>query len=120
MDWASFLPALVGAISAAPVAVWAALRHVRKTNEADLADSDIGKRWQGIVTRQDREAERLRDEIQTMRESASLIAKRLLELELENKVKQQVMRAMLNDLAAVKRDKLDPLDLQTDIYRGQM
>lgn len=120
MDWPSIATGITTAVVSVPLAIWGVLRHVRKTNDADRSEKFSNDWLQKVIDRQDREAEKLRAEIQTMRENASTMAKRVLEVELENKVKRQALQSAIDDIRLLKRDKLTPDDLHTDVYRGSL
>jgi hypothetical protein len=120
MDWQTIVAAIGSAAVAVPAAIYGAVRYIRRTEASDGAERFANEWHQKVIDRQDREAERLRAEIQTMRENASIMAKRVLEVELENKVKRQALQSAIDDIRLLKRDKLTPDDLHTDVYRGDL
>ena len=114
-------PVLTGLLSAViggsliGLAWWFKIRRMIEGRDAEKFAND----WhQQVIARQDREAERLRAEIHVLREASTMTSKRVLELELDNKVKQNVIREMVEDIRLVKRDKMTVDQLQTGSYTG--
>jgi hypothetical protein len=120
MDLSSVATAIFTASLAIPASIYGAIRWIRRTDAADHAERFANDWHQKVIERQDREAERLRAEIARLGELITQGHARILELERENKVKRDIIRALVNDMSLVKRDKLDPHELQTDVYRGHI
>jgi hypothetical protein len=116
MDWSTIFAAGTTALVGIPAAVYGAVRYIRRTESSDKAERYANDWHQKVIERQDREAERLRAEIAALRESATMVNKRVLELELETKTARKVTRDLVEQVRLVKRDRLDPHDLQTNVF----
>lgn len=116
MDWSTVFAAGTTALVGIPAAVYGAVRYIRRTESSDKAERYANDWHQKVIERQDREAERLRGEIAALRDSATMVNKRVLELELETKTARKVTRDLVEQVRLVKRDKMDPHDLHTNIF----
>ena len=116
MDWATIFASGTAALVGIPAAVYGAVRYIRRTEWGDKAERYANDWHQKVIERQDREAERLRAEIAALRDSATMVNKRVLELEIENKVARKVTNELVEQVRLVKRDRMDPHDLKTDVF----
>lgn len=116
MDWPTVFGTAFGAIGGGALTIWSIWRYVKRANASDKSEKFSNDWLQEVIARQDREAERLRDEIRLAREGSTMLSKRVLELEIENKVARKVTNDLVEQVRLVKRDKLDPHDLHTNVF----
>lgn len=119
MDSNAIVTGVVTALIAVPAAGYAAVRYMRRANAADGAERFANDWHQKVIDRQDREAERLRAEIANLSDRLTITSKRMLELELDNKIKQKVIRDIVADIRMVKRDEIPIEQLHTGSYTGE-
>ena len=116
MDWSTIFASGTAALVGIPAAIYGAVRYIRRTESGDKAERYANDWHQKVIERQDREAERLRAEIAALRDSATMVNKRVLELEIENKVARKVTAELVEQVRLVKRDRMDPHDLKTNVF----
>ena len=119
MDWQAIATGLVTAAVAIPAAIYGARRYINRTEAADGAERFANDWHQKVIARQDEEMARQRAEIAIIRESSTMQSKRILELELDQKVKQKIIREIVADIRMVKRDEISLDQLQTGTYLGE-
>jgi hypothetical protein len=115
MDWLSLAGAALAAIATGGAGVYYTLRKMRREFAADGAERFANDWHQKVIERQDREADRLRNEIAALRENATMTTKRLLEVELRERVKEKVIRDIIKDIRLVKRDEMPVEQLNTGL-----
>lgn len=109
VDWQTAFGGVLAAIGGAAGAVYLGFRRIRRDFATDGAERFADHWFQKVIQRQDQEAARLREEIAILRENGTQTTKRLLEVELRERVKEKIIRDLIKDIRLVKRDEM-PLE----------
>lgn len=109
MDLTAATTSLLTALVAIPATAWLMLRKVKKDIDSDKAEHSAVEWHEKVIKRQDLEAERLRAQIESLREQGTTMHRRLLEVELREKVKEKIIKDLVRDIRLVKREDM-PLD----------
>lgn len=117
-DWLSILGTIAASMVASVTAGYYGLRKLRRDFAADGAERYANDWHQKVIARQDRELERIRNDMQVMREMMTQANARILELERENSVKRKIISEMQNELRRVKAGIVRPEEINTGIWSG--
>jgi hypothetical protein len=115
MDWTSLATGLATAAVAIPATIWAVLRKVRSEVSTDRAERSATDWHERVIKRQDLENDRLRSEIQVLRDAVTASNKRLLEVELREKIKERIIRDLVRDIRLVKKNGMSIDALNTGL-----
>jgi hypothetical protein len=113
------IPSLLGAAGTALLGAGASayyiMRKLKRDFAADGAERFANDWHQKVIHRQDTEAARLREEIATLREQGTQTTRRLLEVELRERVKERIIRDLIKDIRLVKKDEMPLEQLNTGL-----
>lgn len=115
MDWAQLMAAAGAGIATAGGAIYYTFRKMRREFAADGAERFANDWHQKVIARQDQEAARQREEIHVLRETVTQTTRRLLEVEMRERVKERVIRDIIKDIRLVKKDELPIESLNTSL-----
>lgn len=125
---------VLGKLAAALMTVAAAIYGVQRILKRDKRDDTdasllgrgkqtIFEQYDGIIVRLQAEigsyrdeVARLRTDMQIMRDMMTQANRRILELELENKVKREAIADLLEQVRRIKRGQMSAEDVNTGIY----
>lgn len=116
MEYGSFIGTIVASVAASITAGYYGLRKLRRDFAADGAERYANDWHQKVIARQDRELERMRNDMTIIREMMTQSNARILSLENENKIKQKVINDLIHELRLVKRGVMRPEDINTGVY----
>lgn len=137
-EWLDLSLRALGAVAGGLVTLAAAVYGVQRTLKKDRRDdthadllgrshANIFEQYEGIISVMRRELTELDERYKALRnandqinERLTIAGRRILELELENKVKRQIIAELVEDMRRVKRGNLDPDDLNTGIYESHL
>ncbi len=124
MDWKEFFAALGilgGGGSLAALAWWVKMGRTIEGRSAERTSNDW---FQKVIARQDREAERQRDEMQSLRERNETLQRELLDLKNNFNRETRVFRGAIagigRDMRMVNDGKIPEERLETSIYISGM
>ena len=126
------LGAVAGGLVTLAAAVYGVKRHMERDKRDDADASLLGRgkqtifeQYDGIIVRlQDEigsyreEVARIRSDMQIMRETMTQANRRILELELENKVKRETIADLVAQMRRIKQGQMAPEDINTGIWTG--
>ena len=135
-DWFDVALRALGAVAGGLVTLAAAIYGVQRRLKRDKRDDTdatllgrgkqtIFEQYDGIIVRlQDEvgryreEVARIRSDMQIMRETMTQANRRILELELENKVKRETIADLVAQMRRIKHGQMAPEDINTGIWTG--
>lgn len=123
---------LAAALMTLAAGVYGVQRVLKRDKRDDTDASLLGRgkatifeQYEGIIVRMQAEVasyradvDRLRTDVQIMRETLSQANRRILELELENKVKRETIAELVEQMRRIKRGQMQPEDINTGIWTG--
>lgn len=112
-DGLTVIGSIAASIAASVAAGYYGLRKLRRDFAADGAERYANDWHQKVIARQDRELERMRNDLVILRENMTQSSSRILSLENENKIKQSVINDLVHEVRLVKRGVMRPEDLNT-------
>lgn len=107
-DILAVVTGLASAGVAVPMTAWVVLRRIRSTVESDRAERSAMEWHERVIKRQDIENDRLRMEIKSLREAVAASNKRLLEVELREKIKERVIRDLVDQIKSLQGEHVVP------------
>lgn len=135
-DWFDLGLRALGAVAGGLVTLGAAVYGVKRHMERDKRDDHdatllgrgkqtIFEQYDGIIVRLQaevagyrEEVTRLRADMGVMREMMTQANRRILELELENKVKRETIADLVSQMRKIKHGQMAPEDINTGIWTG--
>jgi hypothetical protein len=115
MDTTQVLVAALTGLGTAAGAVYYVVRRLKREFAADGAERFANDWHQKVITRQDNEAARLREEIAILREAATQTTRRMLEMEIRERTKEKIIRDIIKDIRLVKHNEMPIEQLNTGL-----
>lgn len=107
-DLLAIITGIASAGVAVPMTAWVVLRRIRSSVAADRAERSAMEWHERVIKRQDIENDRLRMEIKALRESVASANKRLLEVELRERIKERVIRDLVEQIKTLQGEHVVP------------
>ena len=91
------------------------MRKLKRDFAADGAERFANDWHQKVISRQDLEMARQREEMAILREQQTQTTRRLLEVELRERTKERIIRDLVKDIRLVKKDEMPLEQLNTGL-----